>query len=236
MPSALRNTLITAVTALVFGFLGAAIWSISGLNDSRTREYLMANPDILPEMAEAYQSQEASKRIASMGDELFTAFPGAVLGNPDGTKVLVEFTDYNCPYCKSSLADVKRLVESDREVKVVVREWPIFEGSDEPARMALAAAKQGKYEVFHDALFEIGARDSASIEAAAKKAGLDLEQARKDAASDAVTLEIARNQGLAQGLGFDGTPSWVTRNKAINGAVGFDALKEALDKAADAES
>ena len=234
MTSALRNTLITAITALVFGFLGAAIWSIAGFNDTRTRDYLLDNPDILPEMAEAYQTQEASKRLAEMGEELYTAFPGAVLGNPNGSKVLVEFTDYNCPYCKSSLGDVTRLIENDPEVKVVVREWPIFEGSDEPARMALAAAMQGKYRAFHDALFEIGARDTASIEAAARKAGLDLEKARSDAASEAVTVEIARNQGFAQGLGFDGTPAWVTRQKAISGAVGYDALKKALDEAANA--
>lgn len=232
MKSSLLSTFGTAFMALVFGFLGAAIWSYTGLGDHRTREYLVANPDILPEMAQAFQDQEASKRLANLGDEVFTAFPGAVLGNPEGSKVLVEFTDYNCPYCEASLADVKRLVSEDPDLKVVIREWPIFEGSDLSSRMALAAAMQGKYAAFHDAMFEMGPATLESVEAAATKAGLDLERAREDSMSDAVTIELARNTTFARSLGFGGTPAWVTGSMATEGALGYDGLKEALEKTA----
>lgn len=235
MPTTLRNTLATAVLALVFGFLGAGLWSFSGLGDNRTRDYLMSNPEILPEMAKAYQRKEASKRLADLGKELYAPFNGAVLGNPNGSKVLVEFTDYNCPYCKSSLADVERLVAEDKDVKVVIREWPIFEGSELSSRMALAAAMQGKYKAFHDAMFELAPATEESVEEAARRAGLDLEKARADAESEAVTVELMRNQSFAQSLGFDGTPAWVTSDQALNGAVGYDALKEALDEAETAE-
>lgn len=235
MSSTLRNTLATAIMALVFGFLGAALWSFTGLADNRTRDYLISNPEILPEMAEAYQRKEASKRLADLGDELYAPFPGAVLGNPNGSKVLVEFSDYNCPYCKSSLADVKRLVENDPEVKVVIREWPIFEGSELSSRMALAAAMQGKYKAFHYAMFELAPATEESVDEAARRAGLDLERARADAQSEAVTVELMRNQSFAQNLGFDGTPAWVTSNQALGGAVGYEALKEALDEAESAE-
>lgn len=224
-PSALRNTLLTALIALVFGFLGAAIWSYAGLADNRTRAFLLANPDMLPQMVEAYEAQEAEKRLAEMGDEVFIPFPGVVLGNPQGSKVLVEFTDYNCPYCEASLKDVNRLVAEDPDLKVVVREWPIFEGSDVASRMALAAGLQGKYRAFHDAMFQLG-----DVNAAAKAAGLDMARAEADAASDAVTAEIANNLELARALGFTGTPAWIAGKKPIGGAVGYDKLKAALDE------
>ncbi len=225
------KNLATAFMALVFGFLGAAIWSYSGLADNRTRAFLLESPEILPEMAEAYRSQEAAKQLASVRDEVVAPFPGAVLGNPNGTKLLVEFTDYNCPYCEASLEDVTRLIAEDPELKVVVREWSIFDGSEIAARMALAAAMQGKYPEFHEAMFRLGPASPETVEAAARAAGLDLERAQADAASDAVSVELARNLSLAQQLGFSGTPAWVTGNTVIGGAVGFDALKEAVEEA-----
>lgn len=222
-PSTLRRTLLTALLALVFGFLGAAGWSYSGLADDRTRSFLLANPDMLPQMAQAYEEQEAAKRLAQMGGEVFEPFPGAVLGNPDGKRVLVEFTDYNCPYCEASLKDVKRLVAEDPDLKVVIREWPIFEGSDVASRMALAAGLQGKYRAFHDAMFATG-----DVTAAAQAAGLDMVRAERDAASDAVSTEIARNLDYARALGFSGTPAWIAGRKPFGGAVGYERLKAAL--------
>jgi protein-disulfide isomerase len=219
----LHHTLLTALLALVFGFLGAAIWSYAGLADNRTRAFLMNNPDVLPQMAQAYQQQEAAKRLEAMGDDVYAPFPGAVLGNPAGSRVLVEFTDYNCPYCEASLKDVQRLVAEDPDLKVVIREWPIFEGSDEVSRMALAAGLQGKYRAFHEAMFASG-----DVAAAAQAAGLDMARAKADAGSQAVTDEIARNLDLARSLGFDGTPAWIAGRKPIGGAVGYDKLKAAL--------
>jgi protein-disulfide isomerase len=223
VPSPLRQSLLTALTALVFGFLGAAIWSYSGLADNRTRSFLLGNPDLLPQMAEAYEVQESTKRLADLGDAVFDPFPGVVLGNPQGKRVLVEFTDYNCPYCESSLKDVNRLVAEDPDLKVVIREWPIFEGSDTASRMALAAGLQGKYTAFHNAMFKMG-----DVAAAAQAAGLDMERAARDAASDAVSAEIARNLDFARTLGFSGTPAWIAGDKPIGGAVGYERLKAAL--------
>lgn len=229
MPEALRNTLLTAIMALIFGFLGAATWSYSGLADARTQEFLLKNPDMLPKMAEAFQAQESQKRLADLGEEVYTPFGGAVRGNPNGSKVLVKFTDYNCGYCEASLADVDRLVSEDPDLKVVIREFPLFDGSEEAARMALAAAMQGKFEAFHLAMFERSPVTPESFEAAAIAAGIDLEQAKADMRSDAVTIELAKNFTFAQTLGFDGTPAWIAGGKTLSGAVGYDALKEALE-------
>ena len=220
--------LFTAAIALLGGFAGAAIWSLTGLGHSQTRDYLMENPDILPDMARAYQAKEAESRLASVGDEARAPFPGAVLGNPNGSRTLVKFTDYACGYCRASVADVDRLVAENPDLRVVVREYPIFPGSEEAARMALAAAQQGKYSAFYHALFAGGAPDAAGIEAAAQSAGLDMEAARAFAASDAVTAELAKNHAFAEQLGFSGTPSWIAGDAALEGAVGFAELNAAL--------
>src|SRR3546814_833542 len=149
------NLIVTAALALAFGFAGAALWSLTGLADARTKSYLLDNPQLLPEMAEAWQAQQSADKLVGISQEILTPFEGAVLGNPTGSKVLVEFTDYNCPYCKMSQADLARLIASDPQLKVVIREWPLFQGSDEAARMALAAAMQGRYATFHEALFNL---------------------------------------------------------------------------------
>lgn len=232
----MKNTAFTALVALVFGFLGAAAWSYAGLADNRTRTYLIENPEVLADVADALaQSREreatdaARQRLADMGDAVFSPFPGVVLGNPNGSKVLVEFSDYNCGYCEASLIDVQRLVESDPELKVVIREWPIFQGSDYAARMALAAGMQGKYREFHEAMFANGPATPESVDMVASQIGLDMARAQADAGSDAVSIELARNLQLARNLGFSGTPGFIAGGTPIPGAIGYDRLKELID-------
>lgn len=221
----------TALVALVGGFLGAWLFALSGLGGGATRDWLLAHPEILPEMAEAYQANEARARLGEVAEEVTRPFPGAVLGNPRGTVTLVEFTDYGCTYCRQSVADVKALVAANPDLRVVMREWPIFQGSDAAARMALAAARQGKYSAFHDALFTHGPPSEATIAIAAEAAGLDLAEARKFAASPTAEFEVRNNIELARRLGFEGTPSWVVGNAVFSGAVGRERLAEAVEEA-----
>ncbi|QYJ07376.1 DsbA family protein [Qipengyuania flava] len=227
----MKNHLITALIALVAGFGGAALWSLSGLGHSQTRAYLVENPDILPEMAEAYQRGEAEGRLAEISDEVAEAFPGAVLGNPDGTSVLVKFTDYGCTFCRQSVPAVDALIAANPDLKVVVREWPIFDGSETAARMALAAAQQGKYAAFYHAMFEQGSPSEEGIQRAAEIAGLDMAAAEAFANSDEATAELAKNMAFARTLQFTGTPSWVAGNETIEGMVPAERLAEALDSA-----
>ena len=220
--------LASGAVALVGGFTGAAIYQVSGLGHAQTRAYLVDNPDVLPAMADALMAQEAAGRLAQVADEVKSPFPGAVLGNPDGSRTLVKFTDYACGYCRASLPDVERLVANDPELKVVIREWPVFPGSEGAARMALAAAQQGRFEQFHKAMFAAGTPSPETVERAARAAGLDLDAARKFAASDEASAALARNDALAEALGFQGTPSWVAGDAVLNGMVGYDRLAEAL--------
>ena len=230
----MRNGIVTALIALVFGFAGAGLWSLSGFGEARTREWLIANPDVLPEMAAALQKREAQARLAEVGDEVTKPFPGAVLGNPAGKRTLVKFTDYGCTYCRSSEKDVQALIASDPDLKIVIREWPIFDGSEDAARMALAAAEQGKYAAFYSAMFAGGQPSPATVAQAAHVAGLDIARAKRFAASDKAAAELARNMRLARTLGFTGTPSWIAEGQILEGAVGLDKLKLALTESGGA--
>src|SRR5690606_3329499 len=163
---------MTLVVALAAGFAGAALWGASGLGGHSTRDYLLTHPEVLPEAMDVLQQREQVARIGPLRRELETSFPGAVLGNPRGSVTLVEFSDYACTYCRQSANDVAALVAADPSLRVVIREYPILAPeSVDAARMALAAAQQGRYASFHDAMFRLGPPNADTIAAAATEAG-----------------------------------------------------------------
>ena len=138
------------------------------------REYILAHPEILPEAMNRLQANGAARQIAAQRDKIETPFAGAVLGNPRGALTLVQFTDYACTYCRQSVGDIAALVAAHPDLRVVVRELPILSReSEQAARMALSAARQGRYAAFHDAMFGGGRPAAATIAAAAAKAGVD---------------------------------------------------------------
>ncbi len=197
--------------------------------ESVVHDYILANPEILPQAMDNLQRKANSERLSGLRSEVERPFPGAVLGNPKGSFTLVEFSDFACGYCRKSVEDVARLVKENPELRVVMRDIPFLsDQSEAAARMGLAAAEQGKYAKFHDAMFAIGRPDPTTIEAAAKAAGLDLAKAREAAGSERIGQEIARSVDHARQLGFDGTPSWVAGDELISGAVGYERLSEAI--------
>ncbi|MBD3730792.1 MAG: DsbA family protein [Sphingomonadales bacterium] len=231
MTSSPRSLLFVSALSLAFGFAGAALWSVTGLGNGATHDYLVDNPEILPEMANVLQQREAARRLANVRGDVYSPFPGAVLGNPAGKHVLIEFTDYGCTFCRHSVGDVKAMIAADPDLKVVIREWPIFEGSDVPARWALAAARQGKFAAFHDAMFAAGSTSPEAVQAAAKQAGLDMAAAQQFVGGREAEFELMKNRSLAQQLGFEGTPSWVAGEQLLFGAIGQDTLTKALASA-----
>lgn len=192
-------------------------------------DYLMAHPEVLPKaMAELERKQNASQLSGVRGDVEQAAL-GTVLGNPQGKVTLVEFTDYACTFCRGSVKDVDALIAANPDLRVVVRELPILTpASADAAKMAIAAAEQGRYAQFHKAMFESGHPDPQTIEAAARAAGLDMARARKIIAAPATEAELVRNLDLAKQLGFTGTPSWVAGEALLTGAVGGERLAEAV--------
>ena len=192
------------------------------------RDYILAHPEILPEAMDRLRSKDATAQIASQRDALVTPFGGAVLGNPNGSLVLVQFTDYACTFCRQSTADLAALTAAHPDLKVVIRELPILSpASEQAARMALAAARQGRYAAFHQAMFAGGKPDAASIAAAARSAGV----AALASPDPQASAELARNLDLARQLGISGTPAWVVGDRLLIGAVGRAALERALAEA-----
>jgi protein-disulfide isomerase len=141
---------------------------------------------------------------------------------------LVEFFDYACPYCKASNPSVDRLIREDAGLRVVYRELPIL-GPDSvtAARLSLEASKAGRFARFHDTLWAAGRPAPDTIATAAQAAGI-APQPQEDPLVDS---ELKRNFQLAGQLGATGTPLFVIGDRVMNGAVGYDTLKQAIEAA-----
>ena len=196
------------------------------------RDYLLENPEVLSEAIAVLQQREAKKRLTGVRDKALAPFPGAVGGNPAGRIVLVEFTDYACGYCRASHPEVERLIRDHPQVKVVYREVPVIaEISKDAALMGLAAARQGKYKAYHDAMFTGPPASRAAIDAAARRAGLDMAAARAFTASPEAARELDANVEMMRELRLGGTPSFILGDELFEGAVGYDKLAEAVKRA-----
>src|SRR5690606_2919987 len=116
----------------------------------------------------------------------------SVAGDPNGDITVVEFFDFNCGYCRRGLPEVQKLIASDAKVRVVFKELPILsKGSEEAAKVALAAKRQGKYWEFHQAMLSSkGQANEASSLKVAESLGLDMAKLKADMASDAVSQEL----------------------------------------------
>lgn len=148
-----------------------------------------------------------------------------VLGNPQGDVTVVEFFDYNCPFCKKIADDMKALIEQDPGVRLVYREWPIInQGSQFAARAALAARRQGKYEALHWALMAQPRVTENSALRAARTLGVDIPRLLNDMNHRSVDRHIALSFDLARNLRIAGTPTFVIGNTVVRGFVPIDEL------------
>lgn len=197
------------------------------------RDTIMDNPEIIPQAINRMQEREVEKLLASNRQAIETPFAGAWTGNRDGDVVLVEFFDFNCPYCRQSTKDVEKLLQADPNVKVVFRDMPVLGPESERFAMAaLSAARQGKYPQFYRAAFAgQGPLSEGRLIAAVRAAGLDEKKVVADLNDKELRQQVQQNLGLGRALGLTGTPSYVVGNQILSGAVGFDALKDAVEKA-----
>jgi protein-disulfide isomerase len=207
-------------------------------------EAILENPQIIAEAVRILNQRrdeaEAVARAQFLANQrnLLENDPNApFIGDAEADAVIVEFFDYNCPYCKRAAADVKSLLAVDDGVRVVYREWPILgEASVFASRAALAARAQGKYEEMHWALMEMrGRAEEASVLSAARSVGLDVDQLIVDMNSPEVTSHIEGSQALAQSLGFTGTPAFVIGDALVPGAVPLSDLQALVADVRDAE-
>jgi protein-disulfide isomerase len=245
MTASFRCAVLAAVLAMTLPLTGLVAQEFS--QDQRKelgeiiRDYLIGNPEVLREAVQALERKEqevaaaaATAAISERGAEIYRSEGDLVAGNPDGSVSMAEFFDYNCGYCKRAMPDVLALIESDDDLRVVFKEWPILgEGSMFAAKAALASQRQGKYWEFHLALMETRGVTEATTMEAAERIGLDVEQLKADMQRPEVTGVIERNMRLATTLGIQGTPAFVIDDQVIPGAVGYDVLAQEIGQVRD---
>jgi protein-disulfide isomerase len=223
------------LTAIAGGAIGsvltAGILVLAGpslLGERLVRDALVANPDIIMDAGQALRDQQYAETLnpirASLERPFFSSWKGAE--KPDVT--LTYFFDYACGYCRQSNPDIERLLKEQKGLRVVYRELPIL-GPDSvaAARVSLAASRAGKFSQYHDALYAAGRPGPDTIAIAAKAAGI----APRPSEDPAQEAELRANMTLASQLGATGTPLFIVGDRVMNAAVGYDALKGAIEAA-----
>lgn len=207
------------------------------------RDYLLTHPEIMIEMQfilqeklekkSAQDAQTQASIINFLKKEIFHSPHDAVLGNPNGKKVLIDFFDYNCGYCKMSSSYIENLIKEYPDLRVVLKDLPIL-GADSMAAHTVAYAfrKQfpEKYSQFHKALL---ASESRANEAQAIKIAVSLgadEKKMRDAIKNPSLQNLFKeNVRIASQLNITGTPSYIIGDKVFIGAVSQDMLKESIE-------
>lgn len=201
------------------------------------REYLIENPEILIEAQNALETKQQSKRveqsmrgIADNRQQIFSSPTDITLGNPKGDVTVVEFFDYNCGYCKRALSDMEEILAKDKNVRFILKEFPIL-GPDSLAAHRVANAVRllapEKYAQFHRTL--LGAEEHASeatAVAVATSLGLSEAAIRKSMAEKPNDDIVRQAYQLANSIGITGTPTYILGDEAVFGAVGSEVIEE----------
>lgn len=205
------------------------------------KNYILKNPEILRdaiselELREKTAEADAQKKIISnLQGPLYVSNSQEIVGNPNGKVTLIEFFDYNCGYCKRSLADISNLMKETPDLRVILKDYPILsERSIEAAEVAEALHKQfsgDKFWQFHQKLLSsrvpVGRPEALAV---AKAMGADMDRLIKDAAAPEIKKGLEDNDHLGQALMLTGTPSFVIGDETVVGAVGYASLKSKLD-------
>jgi protein-disulfide isomerase len=225
------------LAALIGALLGAGLVLAAmqaGLGGDRSRlegivhDYILDNPEILPEAMERLQERQAGQAIETNRAAYETPFGSAWAGAEDADVVLVEFFDYACGFCRRANPDVERLLKEDGRLKVVWRELPVLGPASEAAAVAsLAAAEQGRFRQFHKTLFDLGRPSPQTIARAQQAVGVTA----AEGVPAPYRAELEKNYELARAIQASGTPTFVAGNRILQGAVGYEALKTAIAEA-----
>ncbi len=238
-----------AALGLVVALIGspAAATDITNMNAAETeafgeavRAYLLENPEVLMEVIAVLEQRQADAQvagdaalIATNAEEIFNDGYSPVMGNPDGDVTIVEFIDYRCGFCKRAFPEVKELIESDGNIRFIVKEFPIL-GDDSVLASRFAISTQilygdEKYEALHDTLMSMRANVSeASLLAAAEGLGLDGQAIMDGMENPVVDQIIGANHRLAQRLQITGTPGFVIGDQMLRGYVPLEGMQSVV--------
>ena len=241
MRASLKNVLLSIVMLWSFGVsVHAAEFNDAQRKEmeSIVRDYLLANPEILQEMNQTLEQQQKQAEdlqrksgLAKNATAIFHDKTDFVAGNPKGKVTMVEFFDYNCGYCKKGFPEVMAMLEADKDLRFVLKEFPILsDDSEYAAKAAIASIKQGKYWALHVAMFQHeGKITKDSVDEIASGLGLNMEQLKKDMDDPATADILLRNRNLAQALAIGGTPAFIIDDRLVPGYLPRDELASAVN-------
>jgi len=229
---------------LVFG-PPAARAAEPALSDERlkaaVKEVIRDNPELIMETLNKYQEQQQKKRQEAQLDESFknrlkdtVSKDHPAVGPPDAPVTIIEYTDFQCPYCAKGAQTVKEVQRMyPDKVRVVFKNLPLkmHDQAEPAARAALAAHNQGKFWEYHDLLFQNGSRlNSETYAELAGKLGLDVAKFRADMGAEATTARIKADMQQAEALKLNGTPRFLVNGVEIRGAYPPDHFARVIDR------
>jgi len=178
----------------------------------------------------------AAGREAELDREAFTEDKVAPMVKPAKYDLtIVEYTDYQCPFCKAAHPAIQKLLANDKKVRIIYRDWPIFGAhSTAAARVAIASNYQGKHAQVHDALMKSPRPlTDRSIRAAVTKAGADWTRLQADMKKNAAEIDalLERNNEQAESLGLQGTPAFIIGSYLHEGGLDYAGLKDSVREA-----
>jgi protein-disulfide isomerase len=216
---AISRFLIGATVATTGFFVLGAVSSADQGNQPMTRaqveaivhNYLVSNPEVLVEASESLQKKSVWTSVNHNSAMIFFDPASPVVGPTKANVSVVEFFDYQCPYCKKMSPLVLDEMNRDKNIRVVFKELPIFGDSSVLAsKAALAAIKQGKYLAMHNALMaQSGPVNQQKVMKIAKSLSINVDQLQKDMRDPIVDNELKNNLRLAESLHINGTPAFV---------------------------
>lgn len=175
-------------------------------------------------------SDDAPSEVARL---YFTEDQDAPRHAPPGYDfTIVEYMDYQCPYCREAHGMLRQLMAEDKKVRIIFRDIPVFgRASEKAARVAIAAKYQNRYLAVHEALLAASRPlDDKKIEAAARRAGADWDRLQADLKRYSTDIDdlIERNMAQADMLRFNGTPAFIIGDTLGFGAIKIGAIKKVI--------
>jgi len=198
-------------------------------------ETIKDNPEIIIQALEDYQNKMEQKQansqkeaLSSSKEALYNDGHSLVLGNPAGDVTIIAFKDYRCGYCKRAWDSVVKLTETDKNIRIILKEMPILGAASTLAsKYGLASNAQGKYAAYYDALMRHrGPWTEEGLLKLAETVGLDTEKLAQDAEAEDIKMALQSNLKLAQKLGITGTPAFIIGDQLLPGAVPLATLQK----------
>ncbi len=215
------------------------------VDDARLEEivarYLQEHPEVIVtafQAAKAKQdemvAQQAGKTIKTKITELEKDPHTPYVGNGDADVTIVTFSDYNCGYCKRVVPDLITLLKEDKNVKLVVKDFPILGPQSIISSKAAIVAGEldpAKWWKFHTTMLKSSPRNEDQVFAIADKVGYDVAKFKAEMNKPWVDNQIQKNMKLGSEIGIRGTPAFIIAGELKRGAIGLTDFREAVAKA-----